>query len=67
MSLTVMDAVSELEIEAVNATPIVQFAPAATELPQVVPTSAKSAAFGPVIVRLLMFSVVLPPFVRVTT
>jgi len=66
LSATVIDAVSELEIEGVKATPIVQFAPAATELPQVSATSAKSAAFVPVIVRLLMLSVVLPPLVRVT-
>ena len=66
LSVTVMDAVSELQVDGVKATAIVQFAPAATELPQVFATSAKSAAFVPVIVRLLMFSAVLPPLVRVT-
>ena len=66
MSETVMAAVSELDVEAVKATTIVQLAPAATELPQVVATSAKSAAFVPVIVRLLMLNAALPPFVRVT-
>ena len=61
------DAVSDLDVDGVKATPIEQFAPAATELPQVSATSAKSAAFVPVIVRLLMFSAVLAPFVKVTT
>ena len=66
MSVMVSDAVSELQVEGVKATPIVQFAPDATELPQVLAISAKSAAFAPVIVSPLMFSVVVVPFVRVT-
>jgi len=60
------DAVSELDVDGVKATPIEQFAPAATELPQVFATSAKSAAFVPVIVRLLILSAVLLPLVKVT-
>jgi hypothetical protein len=67
LSETVRDAVSELDVDGVKAIPIEQFAPAATELPQVFATSAKSAALVPVMVRLLMFSVVLPPLVSVTT
>ena len=66
LSVTVSAAVSELEVEGVKATPIVQFAPDATELPQVFATSAKSAAFVPVMVMPLMFSAVVVPFVRVT-
>jgi len=46
-------------------TPIAQFAPAATEVPQVSATSAKSAALVPVIVRLEMVNAVLLPLVRV--
>lgn len=68
MALSAMarDAVSDLDVDGVKATPIEQFAPAATELPQVFATSAKSAAFVPVIVRLLILSAVLPPLVKVT-
>ena len=66
LSAIVRDAVSGLDVDGVKATPIEQFAPAATELPQVFATSAKSAAFVPVIVRLLILSAVLPPLVKVT-
>ena len=65
MSATVRDAVSELDIDGVKSTPIVQFAPAAIELPHVSATSVKSAAFVPVMVRLLMLSAALPPLVSV--
>ena len=66
MSVTVTDAVSLLASEGVKVTPIVHFAPAATELPQVSASSAKSAALVPVIARLVMLSAVLPLLVRVT-
>ena len=66
MSVTVSDAASALDIEGVKSMPMVQFAPAASEVPQVSATSAKSAEFVPVIVRLLMLNVVFPPLVRVT-
>ena len=44
---------------------IVQFPPAATELPQLL-LWAKSPAFVPVIARLVMLNVALPLLVRVT-
>jgi hypothetical protein len=49
----------------VNLTLIVQFPPAATELPQLL-LWAKSPAFVPVIARLVMLNVALPLLVRVT-
>ena len=69
MALSAMarDALSELAVDGVKSTLIEQFAPAATELPQVSATSAKSAAFEPVNVRLVILSAALPPFVKVTT
>jgi hypothetical protein len=60
------DALSALAVDGVKSTLIEQFAPAATELPQVSATSAKSAAFVPVNVRLLILTAVLPPLVNVT-
>jgi hypothetical protein len=51
--------------EGVNVTLIVQFPPAATELPQLL-VCEKSPAFVPVIATLVMLNTVLPPLVRVT-
>jgi hypothetical protein len=65
LSVIVRDAVSGLDVDGVKATPIEQLAPAATELPQESATSAKSAAFVPVIVRLLIFNTVSVPLVNV--
>ncbi len=48
-----------------NVTLMPQFAPAATELPQVF-VSAKSPAFVPVIAMIVMFSVALPSLVSVS-
>jgi hypothetical protein len=65
LSATLMDAVSALAREGLKVTLIVQFPPAATELPQVL-VWAKSLAFVPAIPTLVMLNVALPPFVRVT-
>ena len=51
--------------EGLNVTLIVHFPPAATELLQVL-VCAKSLAFVPVTVRLLIVNAALPPFVSVT-
>ena len=51
--------------EGVKVTLIVQFPPAATELPHVL-LWAKSLALAPVIRKLVMVNVALPLFVRVT-
>ena len=50
--------------EGVNVTPIVQVLPAASELPQVSATWAKSLALVPVIARLVMLKAALPPLLR---
>jgi hypothetical protein len=49
----------------VNVTPMVQFAPAATELPQLL-VCAKSPLFVPVTAMLVRFSEALPVFASVT-
>jgi hypothetical protein len=49
----------------VNVTLIVQWAPAASELPQVL-VWAKALALAPVIATLVMLNVALPSLVRVT-
>ena len=51
--------------EGVNVTPIVQLAPAATELPQVFAISAKSPPSAPAIERLVILNTELPPLVTV--
>ena len=66
LSAMARDAVSDLDVDGVKAIPIEQLAPAASEPPQVSATSAKSAAFVPVIVRLPILSAVLPLLVNVT-
>jgi hypothetical protein len=51
--------------EGVNVTATVQWAPAATELPQVSAVSAKSPASVPVTARLVILKMALPVLVRV--
>ncbi len=65
LSVMVTDAVSALAREGVNVTAIVQFAPAATELPQVSAISAKSLALAPAIARPVMLKAALPVLLNV--
>src|SRR4051794_34064173 len=66
LSVNVMNAVREPGAPGVNATPTVQEAPCASDVPQTVPvvgaTRAKSPALAPVGAMLAMFSVALPVF-----
>jgi hypothetical protein len=66
LSVIVTEAVSALATEGVKLTLIVQFPPAATELPQVFATSAKSLALAPAVARLEMLKTPLPVLLRVT-
>jgi hypothetical protein len=65
LSLMVTEAASAPTREGLKVTLIVQFAPAATELPQVL-VSAKSPALVPVIATLVMLKAALPVLLRVT-
>jgi hypothetical protein len=65
VSATLTDAVSALAREGLKVTLIVQFAPAATELPQVL-VWAKSLALVPVIATLETYKVPLPLLLKVT-
>ena len=65
LSLMLSEAVSLPLAVGVNVTLIVQLAPAASELPQVL-VWAKALALAPVIATLVMLNVAVPLFVRVT-
>ena len=64
LSAMLSEAASVPVTEGVNITAIVQLAPAATELPQVL-VWAKSLALLPVSARLVMLKAALPAFLRV--
>jgi hypothetical protein len=64
--VTVIDAVSAPAREGVKTTPIAQFAPTATELPQVSPVSAKSLPLAPPIARLVILKAAVPVLLKVT-
>lgn len=65
LSVMVIEAIRLPSAEGVNVTLIMQFPPAATELPQL-PVWAKSLALAPVISRLVIFSVALPVLLTAT-
>lgn len=66
LSVMLSAAVDELAPEGVNVTATVHVPPAATELPQVFPISAKLPALVPVMVRLVILNAALPVLLRVT-
>jgi hypothetical protein len=66
LSVTVKFALRAPVVDGLNVKLTVQFAAAASELPQVVAVSGKSAASAPVTAMLLMVSAVVPMLVSVT-
>jgi hypothetical protein len=66
LSVMVSAADDEPAAEGVYVTATVHVPPAATELPQVFPTSAKLLALVPVIAKLVILNAALPALVRVT-
>jgi len=65
VSVTLSVAVRCPGVDGVNAIPIVQVAPVASELPQVSATSAKSPGLVPVIVTAVILKDALLPLLRV--